>query len=192
MRQFGFETGPFGLIDQIGLDVYSKLQSMLEESYGPRMAGPHYADELLKNKRAGYKSRKGFYLYESSQAYVDGEVVSLLKLDWMSQKTEVDDIKDRLAFAMINEAVRALDEQVAGDGGPESAGQIDLASVMGVGFPSNFGGVIYYADSLGAKHVYAKLQQLMSKYGERFAPVKGVRVRAERGTSFYQRLHETQ
>ena len=79
---------------------------------------------------------------------------------------------------------------MAGDGGPESAGQIDLASVMGVGFPSNYGGVIYYADSLGAERILLTMQQLMAKYGERFAPVKGIKIRADKKLSFYQRLNE--
>ena len=50
---------------------------------------------------------------------------------------------------MINEAVRCLDEGVAGAPGPEAANQIDLGTVMGIGFPPFRGGLLHYADSLG-------------------------------------------
>jgi len=86
---------------------------------------------------------------------------------------------------MINEAVRCLDEEVAGAPGREAASQIDLGSVMGFGFPPFRGGVIFYAESLGAKKVLEILERLQTAHGARFTPWEGIKARAKAGASFY-------
>ena len=96
------------------------------------------------------------------------------------------DLIDRLVFPMINEAVRCFDEAVAGNPGPQAAGQIDLASVMGMGFPACYGGLMHYAESLGAKKVLERLQTFEKKFGERYSPALGIVKRAQEDISFYQ------
>src|SRR5690606_26905220 len=76
-------------------------------------------------------------------------------------------ILDRLLLSMIAEAIRCYDEDVAGSKSQDALGQIDLASVMGFGFPPFRGGVMYFAKNQGIKNVLNKLETLKSK-GERF------------------------
>ena len=47
---------------------------------------------------------------------------------------------------------------------------LDLAMVMGTGFPPQRGGPLHYADSLGIADVVASLNRLASRHGQRFAP----------------------
>ena len=58
-------------------------------------------------------------------------------------------IQKRLIFSLLNEAVRAFDERVAGNPGVEAGGQVDLATVMGMGFAPFRGGVFRYAEAIG-------------------------------------------
>ncbi|MDC0358980.1 hypothetical protein OAO01_09195 [Oligoflexia bacterium] len=88
-------------------------------------------------------------------------------------------------MSLIQEAVRCLDEGVAGSPGREAACQIDLGTVMGMGFPPFRGGLLYYAESLGARDVFDTLMKLEKEHGERFKAVPGVVRRAECSTSFY-------
>jgi 3-hydroxyacyl-CoA dehydrogenase/enoyl-CoA hydratase/3-hydroxybutyryl-CoA epimerase len=87
---------------------------------------------------------------------------------------------------MVNEACRCLDEGVAGEPGKEAAGQIDLASVMGFGFPPFRGGIIHYGETLGAKALCIRLRGLAKDYGERFAPAQGIIEASEGGHSLYR------
>ena len=86
----------------------------------------------------------------------------------------------------VNEAVRALDEGVAGAPGEKAATQIDLGVVFGTGFAPFRGGVIKYAESLGAEKVLETLRGLAESCGERFEPWDGIVKRAEQGKSFYE------
>ena len=72
-------------------------------------------------------------------------------------------------MSLINEAVRCLDEGVAGAPGLEAANQIDLGTVMGLGFPPFKGGLLYYANSVGSQKILETLNKLREDLGERFA-----------------------
>ena len=68
-------------------------------------------------------------------------------------------------FIMINEASRVLEEGMI-----KNASYLDMAMVMGTGFPPFRGGILRYADSLGIEKVYSTLKKLEDNYGSRFAP----------------------
>jgi 3-hydroxyacyl-CoA dehydrogenase len=75
----------------------------------------------------------------------------------------------RLLFAMVNEAVIALQEGVA------SARDIDLAMVAGIGFPKEKEGPLHYADALGIDTVLAELEAYALTLGPRFWPAPMLR-----------------
>ena len=52
----------------------------------------------------------------------------------------------------------------------EQGGTIDAALIFGIGFPPFRGGLLKYADTIGAKAIVEKLEGYTRKYGERFAP----------------------
>jgi 3-hydroxyacyl-CoA dehydrogenase/enoyl-CoA hydratase/3-hydroxybutyryl-CoA epimerase len=47
---------------------------------------------------------------------------------------------------------------------------LDAALVFGIGFPPFRGGLLKYAESLGAKYIVERLDLYTAKYGERFRP----------------------
>jgi 3-hydroxyacyl-CoA dehydrogenase len=75
------------------------------------------------------------------------------------------DLVRRLAFRMVAEAFRVVEEGVAA-----SDSDVDTATVLGVGFPGSRGGVIRYARDLGLGTVLAELEDLAAQYGPRYKP----------------------
>ena len=74
-------------------------------------------------------------------------------------------VRGRLILAMINEGARVLEDQVA-----RSAEDVDLAMIMGTGFPPFRGGLLRYADSLHLKTILDRLRELEATVGPRFTP----------------------
>jgi 3-hydroxyacyl-CoA dehydrogenase/enoyl-CoA hydratase/3-hydroxybutyryl-CoA epimerase len=64
---------------------------------------------------------------------------------------------------MINEAARALDQGIV-----RTAAEVDLAMIMGTGFPPFRGGLLRFADSMHPKGVLDRTRELETKHGARF------------------------
>jgi 3-hydroxyacyl-CoA dehydrogenase/enoyl-CoA hydratase/3-hydroxybutyryl-CoA epimerase len=82
---------------------------------------------------------------------------------------------------MINEAALILDQKIVA-----SAPELDLAMIMGTGFPPFRGGLLRYADSLGLPYIQARLDDLSQKHGRRFTATEPLRRLAQRGAKFYE------
>ncbi|MFM1848507.1 MAG: multifunctional fatty acid oxidation complex subunit alpha, partial [Pseudomonadota bacterium] len=182
---FGMPMGPIRLLDEIGLDVAAHVADIMVKGYGSRMAGPGFAKTLVAHGRKGKKSGGGFYDFQENTASVSPELRKILSIEKAAAPGDPEAITDRLILSLINEAARCLDEAVAGAPGVDAANQIDLGSVMGFGFPPFRGGLLYYADSIGAQKIAIKIAELHRKFGERFAPAPGILKRAETGGSFH-------
>ena len=73
-------------------------------------------------------------------------------------------IADRLLLPMVLEATRVLDEELVRDGR-----DIDLAVIHALGFPAFRGGVLAWADALGAAEIVRRLSPL-ADLGSRMHP----------------------
>lgn len=65
---FGFPVGPITLLDEVGIDVGTKIMPILVEQLGPRFAAPPSFDVILKDGRKGRKNGRGFYLYPAKSS----------------------------------------------------------------------------------------------------------------------------
>ncbi|XP_040952474.1 uncharacterized protein [Gossypium hirsutum] len=83
-------------------------------------------------------------------------------------------------FPMINEACRVLDEGVVA-----RASDLDVATVLGMSFPSYCfgcsGGIMFWADTVGSKHIYLSLKKWSERYGSYFKPSRYLEERAMKG-----------
>jgi len=186
---FGMPMGPLRLLDEIGLDVAAHVADSMVKGYGERMKAPTYAKTLSDAGRKGKKSGNGFYDFSDGKGTPHGGIRELLKIT-KPEKTGGDSkpIVNRLILSFVNEAVRCLDDGVAGVPGEDAANQINLGTVMGIGFPPFRGGILHYADSLGARAILESLQSLEREHGMRFSPAPGIRKRAEKQKGFHQAL----
>lgn len=180
--KFGFPVGPVQLLDEVGIDVGSKISPGLQQAYGERFAAPSALDAVIQDGRKGRKNGKGFYLYGSSRfarKKVDPAVYSLLKRKPVKTQSGAQ-IAERCVLMMLNEAVRCLDEQVI-----RSPRDGDIGAVFGIGFPPFLGGPFHYIDRLGAAEIASRLTRLEQQYGDRFAPCDALLRAAEQQTKFY-------
>lgn len=181
---FGFPVGPLQLLDEVGIDVGTKIIPILVNALGPRFAAPRALDAVLEDDRKGRKNGKGFYLYAdkgrpAKKKQADPAIYRLLNLS-PKQQQGGELIARRCVMLMLNEAVRCLDENVI-----RSARDGDIGAVFGIGFPPFLGGPFRYIDQLGAAEVLKTLQGLQQHYGEHFAPCPGLIRRAQEGSRFY-------
>ena len=84
-------------------------------------------------------------------------------------------------YNMINEAALVLlEEQVVG-----SAEDLDLAMIMGTGFPPFRGGLLRWADKEGTEKIVDDLEVFATKYGPRFKPTTPLRNMAKTQRTFH-------
>lgn len=189
LTDFGFPLGPIALLDEVGIDVGTKIMPVLEAAFGERFALPPQLDALFRDNRLGKKNKRGFYDYTPLPWWKCGGRKVLRKADeqiypllgiTMQKHLAPQEITDRCLMMMLNEAVRALDEQVI-----RSPADGDIGAVFGIGFPPFHGGPFYYMDSLSAAVVTEKLTSLAARYGDRFTPCEALRQRAAENRGFY-------
>lgn len=189
MVDFGFPVGPMTLLDEVGIDVATKIIPILVEQLGPRFAAPPSFDIILQDGRKGRKNGRGFYLYPAPKSsfkwgrnktkQADSRIYSLLGV---TPKAHLEPalIAQRCTMMMLNEAVRCLEESII-----RSPRDGDIGAVFGIGFPPFLGGPFRYLDSLGADKVMKTLRLLTRQYGERFEPCQLLVTMAEQQQQFY-------
>ena len=166
---FGFPVGPITLIDEVGLDIAGESGKIMSASFGARLTPSTSLERVIAAGRLGRKNRKGFYLYDDAgeKKGVDSSVYTLLPTGAQRSVLPDEDIQQRAVLAMVNEAVRCLE-----DGVIRAPRDGDIGAVMGFGFPPFRGGPFRYIDHLGASAVVKKLEELNDRYAPRFAPTE--------------------
>src|ERR1019366_4075370 len=95
-------------------------------------------------------------------------------------KLPPEEIAQRCALAMVNEAVRCL-----GDGLLRDASDGDVGAVFGLGFPRFRGGPFRYVDTIGAADVLRRVQGYADRFGDRWRPAPLLVQMARRGERFF-------
>ncbi|MCU1349403.1 MAG: Enoyl-CoA hydratase [Acidobacteria bacterium] len=181
MVDFGMPMGPMALLDEVGIDVAAKVAGILSAHFGERMTKSTVVDKLYAADRYGKKNGKGLYLYaEGKRQGPDPAVYGIIGVK-APHPADANAVVERMVLQMINEAALILDEKIVA-----SAGELDLAMIMGTGFPPFRGGLLRYADSLGLPYILARLNDLETRLGPRFLASAPLRRLAETGRTFYQ------
>ncbi|WP_144393392.1 fatty acid oxidation complex subunit alpha FadJ [Pleionea sediminis] len=178
----GFPVGPMTLLDEVGIDVATKVSPILENAFGSRMTPPKMFDKLKNDDRKGRKNGKGFYQYggKKGEKLVDESVYKLLGVKPGTRIPE-DDIVERCVLMMVNEAARCLDEGII-----RSARDGDIGAVFGIGFPPFLGGPFRYMDEKSVKTIVERLKYYQDKCGERFEPAPVLVSMAENEKAYYE------
>jgi 3-hydroxyacyl-CoA dehydrogenase / enoyl-CoA hydratase / 3-hydroxybutyryl-CoA epimerase len=180
---FGMPMGPFRLMDEVGLDVCAKVVKIFHQALGERIEVPALLEKLQGSGRLGKKNGRGFYLYDEKgkELSVDRKVYKDLGVGERSNKLTEKEILERGIFTMINEAALVLiEERIV-----ESPESVDLAMIMGTGFPPFRGGLLRYADTLGTKYVATELELYAARLGKRLTPSHPLANLAKNDRRFY-------
>lgn len=186
ITKFGFPMGPLQLQDLAGYGVANAVAKIFTTAFPERTFKSPLVDLLIKNGRNGKNSGRGYYIYEKgskpkpdpSVLPIIEESMKLTKIMPAGKPISVTDqeILEMVLFPVVSEACRVLDEGIV-----IRASDLDITSVLGMSFPSYRGGVIFWADTVGAKHIYTSLKKWSDLYGSFYKPSKYLEERAIRG-----------
>jgi 3-hydroxyacyl-CoA dehydrogenase/enoyl-CoA hydratase/3-hydroxybutyryl-CoA epimerase len=183
LLEWGMPMGPLRLLDEIGLDVARHAAATLHEAFGDRMAPAAPLAALEQTNLLGRKGGKGFYIYEEGKEKgVNEGIYAALGTAVPANRKAIppDQVRDRTALAMVNEAARTLEDGIA-----ETPADVDLAMITGTGFPPFRGGLLRWADTLGMPTILARLDGLRREHGPRFEAAALIRERAASRLGFY-------
>jgi 3-hydroxyacyl-CoA dehydrogenase len=171
-REFGFPMGPLALMDMTGLDILTDSQRVLASALPRHGSLSPIAAGLVDRGQLGQKTGAGVYRYEPGSRVplacdATAEVIADVQRSRgrTARAIEQREIQERLVLRMVCEAFYALEEGVA-----RSQADVDVATVLGTGFPDFRGGVLKYAHDLGLPSVRARLVEFSERCGERFSP----------------------
>ncbi|NPU66420.1 3-hydroxyacyl-CoA dehydrogenase [Bradyrhizobium sp. 83012] len=152
VTKFGMPMGPFAMGDLAGLDIGWRSRK-------DRGIKSEIADALCEAGRFGQKTGKGYYKYEagSRAPLPDPDVEKLIdetlaKLGLKRRNVSDEEILERMMYPMINEGAKILAEGIAA-----RPSDIDVVWLYGYGWPIYRGGPMYWADSVGLKHIAERL-----------------------------------
>jgi len=179
---FGMPMGPMELIDEVGVDVGEKVAHILHDAFGPRAEPSTLNAKVLGAGMLGKKNGRGFYVYAGKKKEFDPKLYEVIGVTPRPHAHSDQEVLERCVLPMINEASRCLDEGVVA-----TASDVDLGMIMGTGFPPFRGGLLRYADSLGARQVVERLRFYQERFGARFEPAPGMIRRADASEKFHSR-----
>lgn len=178
IEAFGMPLGPLALADEVGLDVGYKVAKHLEAGYPDRMKVASSFETIHKAKElSGKKSGRGFYIHGEKKS-VNKAIYSLINR--RQKRMSSAEIVDRLILIMVNEAARCYEEKVVA-----SASYLDMAMVLGTGFPPFRLGPLRYCDERGIGNVTTRLQGLAKTVGTRFTPAPCLEAMMADGSIFH-------
>jgi 3-hydroxyacyl-CoA dehydrogenase/enoyl-CoA hydratase/3-hydroxybutyryl-CoA epimerase len=162
--QAGFPAGPLTLLDEVTLTLPLKISDEAARA-GSTEDHPGLAvvRALVARDRTGKAAGRGFFDWTPEKRVWPG----LAELYPPHDGVPFADAQERLLFAMAVETARCVEERVL-----TSVEDANIGSIMGIGFPPLYGGVLQYVDQYagGVAGFVARADELADRYGERFRP----------------------
>jgi 3-hydroxyacyl-CoA dehydrogenase/enoyl-CoA hydratase/3-hydroxybutyryl-CoA epimerase/3-hydroxyacyl-CoA dehydrogenase/enoyl-CoA hydratase/3-hydroxybutyryl-CoA epimerase/enoyl-CoA isomerase len=182
-KNFGMPMGPITLYDVVGLDTCVMAGRVMVEAFPDRTVVNDILMVLLKAGRLGQKTGAGFYSYSKGSdrgapdPKLDERIAPLMRGKRKFTDTEIE---ARMFLPMVLEATRLLQDKVVRD-----VRDVDLGLIYGIGFPPFKGGLLFWADTLGAAKIVELVKPLES-LGERARPTPLLLEMARTGRKFYE------
>ena len=143
IKSFGFPMGPFRLTDLVGGDIGLHVAGSYIRDFSERVYESKVIPLLNEAKRLGEKTGSGFYVFEGrGKAREDSKslapflyksrTMASLSLSCQRRVAEMtnEEIVEVVLFPVVNEACRVLNEGIV-----DSASDLDVCGVLGMGFP---------------------------------------------------------
>tara|TARA_R110001599_G_scaffold39444_20_gene120697 strand:- start:19940 stop:22087 length:2148 start_codon:yes stop_codon:yes gene_type:complete len=167
-KAIGMPVGPLAVYDEVSLELTRKAQ----ETWAEMGVLDKFSDGTItrgvintlvgEHGRGGRHHGGGFYDYaeDGSKAIWPG----LLELYYQPQASVPEaDMRDRLLFRQVIEALRCLESGVL-----RTVDDGNIGSIMGIGAPPWTGGLIQFVNTYGLERFAARCAVLAEHYGERF------------------------
>ncbi len=170
-KALGMPVGPLTVNDEVSLRLGVEIletqmrTGLLKEDDQLRPEGVALQQTLVKHyNRGGRHHGDGGYF-----DYQDGQKTLWPKLRELYFKSDVNadvsdqDIKDRLLFSNVNEALKCLEEGVV-----RTVADANIGSIFGIGAPPWTGGYVQFVNTYGLQNYIDRAEGLAQRYGARF------------------------
>ena len=183
----GSPMGPLETLDTISLETayHGMAQRKADAEAAGKEWGPTPESEVIRvmvedTRRVGQAQGAGFYDYDEKGKKI-ATWPGLKDVFAKDGYVEIpfEDVKDRLLFAPVLEAIRIMQEGVL-----TSVGDGNIGSIMGIGFPPHTGGVYQCVNAYGVQAFADRATELATKYGEVFEPPQLLLDKAAQGATF--------
>lgn len=185
IAEFGMPMGPWEVLDQVGLDLSCEVAQTLHNAFGTRFASTEIMERVEAVRAYGQRTGTRIFHYDETGrkgGYNQGMVEeSGFKLS--SEKPDEatkQEIVYKLFLPMVDEAARCLEERIV-----MRPREVDMALVLGIGFPAFRGGALRWADSLTLPFVMDKLQEIYARSNPPRQPSQLLSKYASSGRGFY-------
>lgn len=182
----GMPMAPLTVADSIGLDLMmqagAQAKADLGEAYVESPATPVLRKIVDEAGRRGVKNGKGFYTYNEDRSRALWDDLKSLFPEADTQPT-AEEIKTRYMWVQCVEAARCVAEGVITD-----PAQIDVGSILGIGFAPHTGGPMSFIDTVGVAEFVKEADRLAAAYGDRFQVPELLREMAAKGETMYGRF----
>jgi 3-hydroxyacyl-CoA dehydrogenase len=185
LYNFGMAMGPLATGDLAGLDVGWRIRKEFDDIRDTSSRQPLLEDRLCEKGMFGQKTGAGWYKYDADRKPIHNPEIDPLieqarRDAGIAPRTISDEeIVDRIIYALVNEGARILEEGYA-----LRAVDIDIIYINGYGFPAYRGGPMWYADTVGLKKVYERIQEFEKQHGKLWTPAPLLKQLAEEGKTF--------
>ncbi len=167
-KALGMPVGPLAVHDETSIELTRKFletwDSMgMKDRWGEQEAMRDVVQKLVVDRgRGGRHHGGGFYEYHE-----DGSknIWPGLKDLYFNAGASIpdQDIKDRLLFRQVIEALKCLQTNVL-----RSVADGNIGSIMGIGAPFWTGGFLQFVNTYGLENFQSRCAELAAEYGERF------------------------
>ena len=147
-KMLGFPLGPLQLVDETSIDLGVKIAVATRAAMGDAYPDGAVDEVLFAFKdagRLGKKSNAGFYDYDDKGKRQGLWQELGTRYPEAGEQPDLHEVQNRLMFAQVLEAVRALEEGVL-----EDIREGDVGAILGWGFAPWSGGPFSWLDIVGA------------------------------------------
>jgi 3-hydroxyacyl-CoA dehydrogenase/enoyl-CoA hydratase/3-hydroxybutyryl-CoA epimerase len=169
-KAIGMPVGPLAVFDEVSMELSRKAQETwremgVQDKWGDGTILREVIETMVgKHGRGGRHHGGGFYEYAE-----DGSKAIWPPLFDLYYKADVclpeSDIKDRLLFRQVIEALKCLESAVL-----RSEEDGNIGSIMGIGAPVWTGGLLQFVRTYGYGRFVERCEELAKTYGDRFNP----------------------
>ena len=172
-KKAGMPVGPLAVTDEVNLGLVARIRNQTRKDMAEegKEFPPVPADAVIdlmteQVNRLGRANGGGFYEYpENGKKYLWPD----LQKHFPPAKYPLtqDEMIERMLFAQVIETIRCYEENVV-----TSVADANIGSIFGWGFAPFKGGTLQFVNDYGIQEFEKRAQELVKKYGARFAPPK--------------------
>lgn len=169
----GFKKGPLQLGDEIGFSALSTIAQINSLSQKELPKVNKIFSVLAELERFEKRFPIKFFYYKNFQIYKENKkLIKHLGLKFSKKEVpeeKINEIFERFLICLLNASFNSIDFGVV-----DWLDKIDLALSFVMGNCLSNLPVIKHCDNLGWQHILSISQKLVSKYGERYSPSRGI------------------